>query len=57
MSRAKSDSKNEGDGTATSSRPEQTEQRRGQSGRATPKRARDDALARQRARERAARDD
>jgi hypothetical protein len=56
MSRAKSDSKNDGDG-ATSSRPEQGEQRRGQSGRATPKRARDDALARQRARERAARDD
>jgi hypothetical protein len=57
MSRAKSDSKNEGDGATTSSRPEQGEQRRGQSGRATPKRARDDALARQRARERAARDD
>jgi hypothetical protein len=57
MSRAKSDSKDKGDGAATSSRPEQGEQRRGQSGRATPKRARDDALARQRARERAARDD
>jgi len=57
MTRAKNQSKTELDATTETPSFDESEQRRRGPGRNAGKKANDDALARQRARERAARDD
>jgi len=57
MTRTKNEPKTDVELTAKKPAADQVEKSRGRSARAVPKKPRDDAQARQRARERAARDD